>query len=113
MVKFVPKLGDIVLMDFDPTLGHEQRGFRPALVLSDYDYNVRTKFFICSPITTKIKGYPFEVALASSLKTKGVILSDQIKSCDLQVRKPRFVEEIDIITLEQVQYNLMLILNLN
>ena len=58
---YIPDAGDIVWMDFDPQAGHEQAGHRPALVLSPAVYNGRIGLLLCCPMTTKIKGYPFEV----------------------------------------------------
>lgn len=77
---FVPDIGDIVWLEFDPQAGHEQAGRRPAVVLSPSAYNQRTGLMVCCPVTTKIKGYPFEVALSGSLPS--VALADQVKSLD-------------------------------
>lgn len=84
---YVPDTGDIVWLDFDPQTGHEQAGNRPAIVLSPQAYNKRG-LMICCPITTKIKGYPFEVAIAG--KIPNVALCDQIKNLDWQARNAQF-----------------------
>ena len=81
---FVPDTGDIVWIDFDPQAGHEQAGHRPAVVLSPVAYNARTGLMVCCPVTTKIKGYPFEVALSGS--PPSVVLADQVKSLDWRRR---------------------------
>jgi mRNA interferase MazF len=81
----VPDAGDIVWVDFDPTRGREQRGHRPALVLSPASYNRRADRLVCCPLTTAIKGYPFEVAIAGP--RGGVALSDQLKSIDWRARR--------------------------
>lgn len=86
----IPKRGDIVWLCFDPQAGHEQAGRRPAFVLSPESYNKKTGLFIVCPITTKAKGYPFEVALPPGLAVSGCILSDQIKSFDWKVRQAQF-----------------------
>jgi mRNA interferase MazF len=87
--KYVPKAGDIVWLDFDPQSGREQRGHRPAFVISPEEYNRATGLMICCPMTTKIKGYPFEV-LVQDAKTPSVILTDQMKSLDWKSRGVRF-----------------------
>lgn len=82
-----PERGDIVWLDFDPAAGHEQAGHRPALVLSPKVYNAKTGLMLCCPLTTKIKGYPFEVAIAG--KVPSVALADQVKSLDWRTRHAR------------------------
>jgi mRNA interferase MazF len=81
---FVPDTGDIIWLDFDPQTGHEQAGHRPAVVLSPAAYNGRIGLLICCPVTTKIKGYPFEVPLSGS--PPSVVLADQVKSLDWRRR---------------------------
>lgn len=82
---YVPDAGDIVWLQFDPQAGHEQAGRRPAVVLSPTSYNARAGMIVCCPTTTRIKGYPFEVALAGS--PPSVVLADQVKSQDWRARK--------------------------
>ena len=92
MVKeYIPEKGDIVWLEFDPQKGYEQKGRRPALVLTPKIYNQKTKLAIFCPITSKIKGYPFEVLLPANFPLKGVILVDQIKSLDWKRRKAQFI----------------------
>lgn len=76
--RFVPDEGDIVWLDFNPQSGHEQAGRRPALVLSGAVYNRTTGLMLCCPMTTHIKGYPFEVVVPSTNKAS-VVLSDHLK----------------------------------
>jgi mRNA interferase MazF len=83
--RYVPEAGDIVLLHFDPQAGHEQAGHRPALVLSPSAYNSKTGLMLCCPMTTKVKGYPFEV-IAGGDRTQAV-LADQVKSLDWGARK--------------------------
>src|SRR5262245_41899161 len=83
--RYVPEAGDIVWLQFDPQAGREQAGHRPALVLSSAAYNGKTSLMICCPMTTRIKGYPFEVQIAGA--TPSVVLADQIKSFDWRVRR--------------------------
>jgi mRNA interferase MazF len=82
---FVPDAGDVVWLEFDSQAGHEQSGHRPAVVLSPESYNGRTGLMVCCPLTTRIKGYPFEVALAS--QPGSAVLSDQVKNLDWRARR--------------------------
>ena len=83
--RYVPEAGDIVWLHFDPQAGHEQAGHRPALVLSPSLYNGKTNLMLCCPMTTQIKGYPFEVLIAGDCPSAA--LADQVKSLDWVVRK--------------------------
>ena len=85
---YVPEAGDIVWLQFDPQAGHEQAGHRPALVLSPAAYNVKKSLMLCCPLTTKVKGYPFEV-LADIAGQAGAVLADQVKSLDWRVRQAK------------------------
>ncbi len=85
MRRYVPDAGDIVWLQFDPQAGHEQAGLRPALVLSPATYNGPTGLMLCCPLTTRIKGYPFEVAVAGA--RGNVVLADQVKSLDWVARR--------------------------
>jgi mRNA interferase MazF len=100
---YIPRRGDIVYLDFDPTLGHEQRGSRPALALSPIEYNRVSSLALFMPITSKQKGYPFEVPLPPEVTIRGVVLVDQIKSLDWKVRQVRFVETAPKDVVEEVQ----------
>ena len=85
----MPERGDIVWLQFSPQAGHEQTGHRPALVVSPMSYNEKVGLALFCPITSRIKGYPFEVVLSRDLKTKGAILCDQLKSLDWRVRRAK------------------------
>jgi mRNA interferase MazF len=85
--RYVPEVGDIVWLHFDPQAGHEHAGHRPALVISPSSYNGKTGLMLCCPLTTRVKGYPFEVKISGS--RPGVALSDQVKSLDWVVRKAK------------------------
>lgn len=89
MKGYVPDRGDVVWLNFTPQAGHEQAGHRPELVLSLLAYNSRTGLMLCCPITTQVKGYPFEVSLGSTAGVKGVVLADQVKSLDWRARQAR------------------------
>ena len=85
---YVPDTGEVVWLDFDPQAGHEQAGHRPALVISPSTYNAKTKLMVCCPMTTKIKGHPFEVVT----QVDGVdcaVLTDQLKSLDWKIRRAK------------------------
>lgn len=85
---YVPDSADVVWLDFDPQAGHEQAGHRPALVISPAIYNAKAGLMVCCPMTTRIKGHPFEV-LAEVDGVACAVLSDQVKSLDWQVRRAR------------------------
>ena len=89
--KFVPSRGDIVWLEFSPKAGHEQSGRRPAYVISPKQYNQKVGLALFYPVTSTIKGYPYEVEITDNLEVKGVILSDQIKSLDWRVRKAELI----------------------
>ena len=89
---YIPNRGDIVWLDFNPQVGHEQKGRRPAIILSPKSYNEKTNLALVCPITTQIKNYPFEVRLPENLTTEGVVISDQIKSLDWYCRNVEFIE---------------------
>lgn len=84
--RFVPDAGDIVWLEFSPQAGHEHAGHRPALVLSPASYNGKTGTMLCCPMTTQIKGYPFEVVVHAQ-GVSGAVLSDQVKNLDWCARK--------------------------
>lgn len=89
-VAYIPDSGDIVWITFNPQAGHEQAGRRPALVLSPAAYNGKVGLAIFCPITSHVKGYPFEVLIPDGLEVNGAILSDQVKSLDWKARKAEF-----------------------
>ena len=94
---YVPDAGDVVWLAFDPQAGHEQAGHRPALVMSPAIYNSKVGLMVCCPMSTKIKGHPFEVVT----QVDGVdceVLSDQVKSLDWKVRaaKKKAVVSADV-----------------
>ena len=89
---YIPDKGHVIKIDMDPTAGHEQGGWRPAIVLSPSTYNGRTSLAVAVPVTNQVKGYPFEVHLTADMRTTGVVLADQVKSVDWRARRARFVE---------------------
>lgn len=99
---YCPHRGDIVWLSFDPQVGHEQAGHRPALVLSSERYNRKVGLALFCPISTQKKGYPFEVAVPADLEVAGVILSDQVKSLDWKARATRFGCRLPPATFQEV-----------
>lgn len=90
---YVPDRGDIVWLTFTPRVGHEQAGRRPALVVSPRAYNEKTGLALRCPITSRVKGYPFEVTLPAKGSITGVVLSDQLKSLDWRARRAEFAAQ--------------------
>jgi mRNA interferase MazF len=109
MVTYIPDKSDVVWLEFDPQSGHEQKGKRPAVVISPKDYNDKAGLAIFCPITSKEKGYPFEVNIKSK-KISGVILSDQIKSLDWKVRKAEFIMKASDSIMDDVMNKLKLLI---
>jgi mRNA interferase MazF len=89
---FIPKQGDIIMLDFDPQSGHEQKGKRPALVVSNEVFNLGTRLAMVCPITSKEKNYPFHIPLEVGKKIHGFVMVEHIKSVDYGSRQARFVE---------------------
>ncbi|WP_338055293.1 endoribonuclease MazF [Shimazuella alba] len=110
-MSYIPKRGDIIWMNFDPQSGHEQAGRRPALVLSAHEYNEILGLAQVCPITSKTKGYPFEVQLPEDLKINGVVLSDQAKSIDWKARETSFIDECPVSTLTEVLSKLLVVID--
>ncbi len=100
--RYVPARGDAVWITFNPQAGHEQAGRRPALVLSPASYNGKVGLAILCPITSHVKGYPFEVAIPSGLKIGGVVLADQVKSLNWRVRKAEFICKLPQVATDEV-----------
>ena len=99
---YTPDRGDLVWLTFDPTRGHEQRGRRPALVVSPRSYNASSGLAIACPVTSQVKGYPFEVAV-SIRKKQSVILVDQVRSVDWAQREAEKIMAAPAHVTEQVQ----------
>ena len=99
---YCPKRGDVVWLSFTPQTGHEQAGHRPALVLSPQSYNRKVGLAILCPITSQVKGYPFEVIIPTGLKVSGAILSDQVKNMDWKARNASRLCHLPETTVRQV-----------
>lgn len=99
---WVPDRGDVVWLEFDPQAGREQAGRRPAVVLSPASYNGPTSRALCVPVTTKAKGYPFEVPLPDGFSVQGVAFADQVKCLDWRARHARPVAALPPVVLAQL-----------
>ncbi len=108
-----PDSGDIVWLDFSPSSGYEQRGRRPGLVITPLSYNQVSGLCFVLPITSKEKGYPFEVALPSELQTRGVILTDQGRTIDWSARNALVEEKVPSDTLQRVRHLLKVLFALD
>ena len=97
--KYIPKQGDIVYLDFNPQSGHEQKGKRPALIISNEVFNSHVGLAFACPITNTDRNFPFHVKL-THLKTTGFVMCEQMKSLDYHARKISFVEKADDETLQ-------------
>ncbi len=99
--KYIPKQGDIIYLDFNPSKGHEQKGARPAIVISTNTFNKNTKMIIVCPITSNDKYFPTHYKLIESKKIKGSILCEHIRSIDFESRNVKFIEkasDVDLIS---------------
>ena len=99
--KYTPRRGDLIWLDFSPQAGHEQARKRPALVISPESYNQKTSLLLACPITSQIKGYPFEVSIPSGLPIQGVIIADQLKSLDWRARNAQYGSSVPESTVEE------------
>ncbi len=109
MVTYTPERGDVVWLTFGPSKGHEQTGRRPALVLSPRLYNQKTGLALFCPITSKMKGYQFEVVLTGSMA--GVVLADHVRLYDWRERKIGFIERAPTEVVEETRAKLSALIN--
>ncbi|HXF61706.1 MAG TPA: endoribonuclease MazF [Caldilineaceae bacterium] len=107
---YAPERGDVIWLTFNPQVGHEQAGRRPALVLSPHAYNSRIGLAVLCPIISQVKGYPFEVAIPEGLPVRGVVLADQIKRLDWQARHADPICTLPDTTVQEVLGKLLLLL---
>ena len=98
---YTPDRGDAIWITLNPQAGHEQAGRRPALVLSPAAYNHKAGLVVACPITSQVKGYPFEVAIPAGLKISGVVLSDQVKSLDWKARQAELICKLPAPTVDE------------
>lgn len=99
---YIPEQGDIIFLEFDPQTGHEQKGRRPAFVVSNNTFNQLTKIAIVCPITNTNREFPLHVPLDERMKTTGVVMCEQAKSLNITARNASFLEKAPKDTLEEV-----------
>ena len=111
--RYIPRRGDIVWISLTPQAGHEQAGRRPALVVSPSSYNGKVGLAVFCPITSQIKGYPFEVIIPARLQVSGAILSDQVKNLDWRARRAELIGKLPKSTVVEVIQKLGTLLSLD
>ncbi|RJQ40734.1 MAG: type II toxin-antitoxin system PemK/MazF family toxin [Nitrospiraceae bacterium] len=99
---YIPEQGDIIILDFNPQSGHEQKGNRPALVVSNNIFNRRTRIAVVCPITNTERGFPLHVSLDNRTSTTGVVMCEQVKSLDITARNAVFKEKAPLDVVEEV-----------
>ena len=100
--KYIPSRGDIVWLDFDPRTGREQSGYRLAIAISPKEFNALSSLVFVCPITSKVKGFSFEVGLTEETKTEGVILIHHLRSVDWKTRKIKFIEQAPVSVIKEI-----------
>jgi mRNA interferase MazF len=108
---YIPRCGDVVWITLNPQAGHEEAGRRPAVVVSPQSYNSKVGLAIFCPITSQIKGYPFEVLIPAGLPVAGAILSDQVKSLDWHARNAELICTLPTETISEVLQKLAALLS--
>jgi len=108
---YVPERGELAWITLNPQAGHEQAGRRPAVVLSPAAYNGKVGLAILCPVTSQVKGYPFEVLIPDGLEVRGAILADQVKSLDWRVREAEKICQLPVRTVNEVLQKLGVLLS--
>jgi mRNA interferase MazF len=109
---YCPDAGELIWIDLNPTLGHEQSGHHPAIVLTPRQYNVRSGLCIICPITSRARGYPFEVAIPPRHAISGVILVDQVRSVSWEKRYVKVADAAPVKLLGEVRERLAALLQI-
>jgi mRNA interferase MazF len=99
---YVPDRGDVVWITLNPQTGHEQAGRRPAVVLSPSSYNGKVGLAVFCPITSQVKGYPFEVIIPPGLSVTGAVLADQVKNLDWRARRADLIDRLPAVVVNDV-----------
>lgn len=110
---YLPNRGDVVWISLNPQTGHEQAGRRPAVVVSPLAYNRKVGLALLCPVTSQIKGYPFEVIIPQGLKLSGAVLSDQVKSLDWRARRAELICTLPRDTIDEVVQKLSTLVSLD
>jgi len=108
-----PEAGDFIWIDLDPTVGHEQSGRRPAIVLSPHRYNAAAGLCVICPITSSVRGYPFEVMLTDGASLRGVVLADQPRSISWERRPIKHAGRAPDVVLAEVRERLAVLLGID
>ena len=108
---YIPRCGDVVWITLNPQAGHEEAGRRPAVVISPQSYNGKVGLAIFCPVTSQIKGYPFEVLIPAGLPAAGAILSDQVKSLDWRARNAELICTLPAATISELLQKLATLLS--
>lgn len=108
---YIPNRGDVLWVDFEPHVGHEQGGKRPALVLSHSRYNKQSGLALVCPITTKVKGYGFEWEIPPGLPVTGAVLCDQVKNIDWRARNVQFCCKMPDAVVDELRENIHLLID--
>lgn len=102
MAAYAPAKGDLIALTFDPQSGHEQKGRRPALVISNDLFNQRTGLAIVCPITNRQRDIPFHVALPAGGEVTGFVMVEQVKAIDFRARRARLIQKLSVTVLDEV-----------
>ena len=102
MARYIPKKGDFITLSFDPQTGHEQKGRRPALVVSNDLFNRHTGLAIVCPVTNTDRSYPFHLPIPSDSSLTGFVMIEQVKSVDFAMRRAKFVQRAADVLVENV-----------
>ena len=113
MGKYIPERGDVIWINMNPQVGHEQAGRRPAIVMSPSAYNSKVGLALLCPITNQVKGYPFEVIIPEGFDISGAILSDQVKSLDWKRRNAELFIKIPETVVSEVFKKLEVLLHID
>lgn len=101
-MSYIPEQGDIIILEFNPQTGHEQRGRRPGVIVSNYLFNRVTNLSLVCPITSTNRNFPLHVSLDERTKSTGVVMCEQVKSLDISARNAVFLEKIPCDILEEI-----------
>jgi mRNA interferase MazF len=104
---YAPARGDIVWLQFTPQAGHEQSVRRPAVIVSPREYNAKVGLCLCCPVTSRVKGYPFEVELPRDMGISGAVLCDHVKSLDWKARNASLVAALPVALVREIQARIM------
>ena len=99
---YIPSRGDIVWLDFNPRTGREQAGHRPAIVISPKQFNSLSSLVFVCPITSRVKGFSFEILLPEEMQTRGVVLIHHLRSVDWKTRGVKFIELAPISVIDEI-----------